>query len=250
MTDGFALGLVFTAAGAGLIYGLRAVRRGRVQPARLRSVQGGLVARSLLEAAYFSIAPVTRGLAALGVTPDQITWTSLLVGAGAGVALATGRLGLAAVLETTSALLDILDGEVARATARSSNAGEVLDAAADRYAEFFLLAGAVVFYRDSLVGMLLALGALAASFMVSYASAKAEAMQVDVPAGVMRRHERAFFLIAGCAFSPLLPGTLATPFGALRALPLCAALALVTVAGNAAAIVRLKRIAEGLRSAK
>jgi len=55
-------------------------------------------------------------------------------------------------------------------------------------------------------GVLLLLGlpiALLASFMISYASAKAEALSVTTPRGLMRRHERAVFSI-DISFNPRL----------------------------------------------
>ena len=50
----------------------------------------------------------------------------------------------------------------------------------------------------------IALLALQASFMISYASAKAEALQVKMPRGLMRRHERAAVLTLVAGLTPLL----------------------------------------------
>ena len=105
--------------------------------------------------------------------------------------------GLASMLATFSTVGDILDGQVARLTKTGSNRGELLDAAVDRYTEFAFLAGVLIYFRDSVWWMLLTLAAMLASFMVSYASAKAEALQVSPPRGLMRRHERGTYLIAG-----------------------------------------------------
>ena len=82
-------------------------------------------------------------------------------------------------------------------TGVSSDAGEVLDAAVDRYVEFFFLGGLMIYYRDIAALLILTLFALVGSFMVSYSSAKAEALHVPAPKGSMRRPERAVYLTAG-----------------------------------------------------
>src|SRR5213078_4939603 len=162
-----------------------------------------LVGRGIMDATYWAIEPVVRGLAALGVTPNGLTWSALVLGLGAGVALALGWFGLATLLATMSTIGDILDGQVARLTNSGSDRGELLDAAVDRYTEFAFLAGLVIVLRTSWWQMALALGATLASFMVSYTSAKAEALQVSPPRGLMRRHERSTYLIAGIGISSM-----------------------------------------------
>jgi CDP-diacylglycerol--glycerol-3-phosphate 3-phosphatidyltransferase len=187
-----------------------------------------------------------RGLAALGVTPNGLTWSALVLGLGAGVALAFGWFGLATLLATMSTIGDILDGQVARLTNSGSNRGELLDAAVDRYTEFAFLAGLVLFLRDSWWQMSLALGATLASYMVSYASAKAEALQVTPPRGLMRRHERAMCLIIGTGLTSLVGPTLVA-HGALYAAPCLVALGIIAAIGNLAAILRFVRIGRALR---
>ena len=67
--------------------------------------------------------------------------------AGAGVALGFGWFGLASLLAVMATFCDILDGLLARKTGVSSDAGEVLDAAVDRYGEMFFFGGLVYYYR-------------------------------------------------------------------------------------------------------
>ena len=104
---------------------------------------------------------------------------------------------------------DILDGQVARMTNTGSDRGELLDAAVDRYTEFAFLGGLLLFYRTEVSLMVLTLAALVASFMISYTSAKAEALHVNPPRGLMRRHERAIYLITGAGLTALLGDWLA-----------------------------------------
>ena len=59
-----------------------------------------------------------------------------------------------------------------------------MDAAVDRYGELFLLAGLVYYYRAHDQVLFIVLAAMVGGFMVSYVTAKAEAMGV---AGAARR---------------------------------------------------------------
>lgn len=229
------------------LYGVRVAARGVFHSERVSKIGGtALVGRGVMDATYWAIEPLVRGLAALGITPNGLTWSALVLGLGAGVALAVGWFGLATLLATMSTIGDILDGQLARLTKSGSDRGELLDAAVDRYTEFAFLAGLVIFLRTSEWQMALALAATLASFMVSYASAKAEALQVAPPRGLMRRHERATYLIAGIGLTPLVGPALAA-----RGLPYVTtcliALGAVALFGNLAAVLRLVRIGRALR---
>jgi CDP-diacylglycerol---glycerol-3-phosphate 3-phosphatidyltransferase len=238
------LGLWVVALG---LYGIRIASRGAFRSERVSRIGGTmLVGRGIMDATYWAIEPVVRGLAALGATPDGLTWSALVLGLGAGVALGFGWFGLATLLATLSTIGDILDGQVARLTNSGSNRGELLDAAVDRYTEFAFLAGLAMFLRDAWWQLALALGAVLASFMVSYASAKAEALQVTPPRGLMRRHERSIYLIIGTGIASLAGPTL-TAHGWPPATPVLVSLAVVAVIGNMAAVVRLVRIGRALR---
>lgn len=229
------------------LYGVRIAVRGAFQSERVSKIGGtALVGRGIMDATYWAIEPVVRGLAALGVTPNGLTFAALVLGIGAGAALAVGSFGLATLLATLSTIGDILDGQVARLTNTGSDRGELFDAAVDRYTEFVFLGGLTIYLRESWWQMTLALGAILASFMVSYASAKAEALQVSPPRGLMRRHERATYLIVGIGTTSMLgPALLAR--GLPYVTPCLVALGVVCVLGNVAAALRLVRIGRALR---
>lgn len=233
---------------AGIAYGLRVAIRGAARNERVARIGGtALLGQEVMDYTYWAIKPIVRGLAAIGVTPNALTWSALVLGLGAGVAIGCGRFGLASLLATLSTVGDILDGQVARLTNTGSNRGELLDAAVDRYTEFAFLAGMLVYFRDSVWWMLLTLAAMLASFMVSYASAKAEALQVSPPRGLMRRHERGTYLIVGVGFTAMFGDWIhhrwdELPWETL----LLAALAAVAVIGNASAILRFVRIGRAL----
>jgi len=242
----FLLGLTALAA---VLYAVRVAVRGVARSERVGRIGGtALVGQQVMDWTYWAVEPIVRGLAALGVTPNGLTWSALVLGIGAGVALAFGLFGLATLLATCSTIGDILDGQVARLTNSGSNRGELLDAAVDRYTEFAFLAGLVIWYHESLARMALALGAMLASYMVSYASAKAEAMQVETPRGLMRRHERSTYLITSVGLTSLLGMHLHERFADLPYdVLVIAAMAIVAVIGNGAAVLRFVRIGRALR---
>ena len=197
------VGVLALLVAVGLAYGVRVLVRGAATFERVERDQGSaLLGRSLMQMGYWALDHLGRGLVALGATANGVSIASLLFGIGAGIALAFGHFGLGAALAVVSGLGDTLDGIVARRTKTASDAGEVLDAAVDRYEEFFFLGGIVVHERGSALGVSLVLSALLGSFMVSYATAKAEALRAEVPRGAMRRPERAAYLIAGAALTP------------------------------------------------
>lgn len=233
-----------------LAYTFRVFTRGKAQYARVDK-QGGsvLLGKGLMEMAYWSLQPVARFLVFVGITPNQLSWASLVLGGLAGTALAYGYFGFGALFATYSAFLDTLDGMVARLTQVASDAGEVLDAAVDRYVEFFFLAGVVIYYRQIASLQIVALFALVGSFMVSYSTAKAEALHIPPPPGIMRRPERAFYLILGAALSPIPMPWLDKFFNfpINVGYPLLFATFFVAVLSNISAIERLWTIGRAMR---
>jgi len=240
-----ALALVAIPATTALVYGARVVvrGRGRVKSERVeREGHSALLAKSVMEMFYWSIAPLGRACVRLGISANAITFGSLALGIAAGVSVATGHLGVGAFLAALCAACDALDGVVARASMRASDAGEVLDAAVDRYTELALLGGVAVYLRDALGLLVLALLAILASFMVSYSTAKAEALNVTPPRGSMRRSERAVLIVLGTALAPV-----AAALGvAFSDAPIVVALVVVALVGNVSAVRRLSAVARAV----
>jgi CDP-diacylglycerol---glycerol-3-phosphate 3-phosphatidyltransferase len=229
------------------LYGIRVAIRGGFHSERVARFGGSaLIGRGAMDMTYWVIEPVVRGLARLGITPNSLTWSALVSGFGAGVALGLGWFGVGCLLATISTVTDMLDGQVARLTNTSNDRGELLDAAVDRYTEFALFAGIAFALRDSWWQLALALASLHASFMVSYATAKAEALKVTPPRGLVRRHERGTYAIIGIGLTPVFGPTCVAnglPYTSATLL----ALAIIAVVGNAAAVTRFVRIGQALR---
>jgi len=226
-------------------YLIRARVRGRVRFERVERERGSfLLGRGVMEAGYWAMQPLSRALIRLGVSPDTISWCSLVLGLISGIRLAEGHFGGGALLFALSGLCDALDGMVARATGVASDGGEILDAVVDRYSEFFFLGGLAWYYRPIPEAQLLCWLVLLGSFMVSYSSARAEVLGIELPRGSMKRPERVVYLTLGAALSPLTVRWLETP-GA-RPVPLghamVLALALVGLLSNYWALERLRTL--------
>jgi CDP-diacylglycerol--glycerol-3-phosphate 3-phosphatidyltransferase len=191
------------------------------------------------------LGPLARALVSAGVTANMVTVASLALGLVGGLLLAAGRFWAATPFVAFGSLGDALDGLVARAGGTTSPGGAVLDAAADRYQEMAVLGGLAVYFRGDIVPLTIALAALVGSYMVSYGSTKAEALRVPVPAGTMRRFERALCIFMGVALVPIV-GWIAgekAPGRWIAHAPVLVALALVAIVGNASAVLRLRVVA-------
>ena len=103
------------------------------------------------------------------------------------------------------AVLDILDGALARSQGKGTPFGAFVDSTVDRIGEAFMLGAiALVLMRDGNEwGVALTVAAVAGSFLVSYTRAKAEAMGLRGDVGIGSRTERVAVLCIGLAFAPL-----------------------------------------------
>ena len=74
--------------------------------------------------------------------------------------------------------------------------GAFFDSVVDRYSEFIMFLGIVLYYTcfDHLAGIILGFIALIGSIMVSYNRSRAEALGVDCSVGFMQRPERIIFI--------------------------------------------------------
>jgi CDP-diacylglycerol--glycerol-3-phosphate 3-phosphatidyltransferase len=232
--------------GIALGYAVRLAFAGTPRFARVEAAGASpLLGKRLMAMGYWSLQPLGRACARAGLSANGITRASLGVGALAGSALALGHLGVGGALATVAALGDVLDGLVARTTGTATPHGGLLDAAVDRYGEFFLVGGLAIHYHDDRGELALALLALIGSFMVSYGSAKAEALGVAAPRGAMRRAERAVWLCGGALLSPFAAalGESASLASWAGEAPMLSALAMVGLISNVSAVRRLAAIA-------
>ena len=109
-----------------------------------------------------------------------------------------------AVVFVIGSILDILDGALARESEKATPLGEFLDSISDRVSEGFVLAAiAFVFARaGDDVGVVFCVAAVAGSFLVSYARAKAELIGLKGDVGIGSRAERVVVITTGLVFAP------------------------------------------------
>jgi CDP-diacylglycerol--glycerol-3-phosphate 3-phosphatidyltransferase len=148
--------------------------------------------------------PVARVLLRAHVRPNHLTVVGLGVSIAAALAIAPGRLRLAAVLLTVAGLCDFFDGALARLANR---VGAFLDSVVDRYSDLVVLLGVVLYYERlaDTAGVCLTLVTMVGTIMVSYTKARAQSIGVSCEIGLMERPERLIVLIAGAAFHVLTP---------------------------------------------
>lgn len=138
-------------------------------------------------------------LNSLGIRPNMVTTAGLLGNITAGVLIASGQLLWGGIVAAIMSPLDALDGTMARLRNQSSRYGSFVDSVTDRYSEFALYAGLLVYFirtgtwQDALLVLFAAMG----SILVSYIRAKAEALNYSAKIGLFTRVERYLVLIPG-----------------------------------------------------
>jgi CDP-diacylglycerol---glycerol-3-phosphate 3-phosphatidyltransferase len=150
--------------------------------------------------------PVGANIRRTGLTADHLTALGLVMAMAAAVAIGSGALRAGVVLLLLTALPDALDGAVAKASGTASPRGAFFDSVADRVSDALLLGGTSWYLASAHGGhwAVLPLAVLAASMLISYERAKAEALGFDARGGLMERAERTVALGFGLLFDSLL----------------------------------------------
>lgn len=145
-------------------------------------------------------------LAATGIPPNVITWSTLALNLWATVLFARGRFLGAGGVMLLACLGDLLDGPVARLQNRVSLFGGFLESILDRYADLMLFLGLLVYYvhLNRFRYAILAGAAMAGAVMVNYAKARAESLVPASEVGFWERPERLAVMILG-ALSNRMP---------------------------------------------
>lgn len=150
--------------------------------------------------------PVGAHLRRTGVTANHLTVTGLVMSVAAAGAIANGALRAGLVLLVLAALLDVLDGAVAKASGMATARGAFFDSVSDRISDALLLGGVAWYLASTQPGRvaILPLAVLATSMLVSYERARAESLGFDARGGLMERAERLVVLGFGLLFESLL----------------------------------------------
>lgn len=151
------------------------------------------------------IEPIARFLGSLGLSPNAVTVLGFFLTVAVAGVLASGRLLLAGVLLIFTLAFDAVDGTLARLLGQTTRFGAFLDSTLDRWAEvvLFIAIAWVSLQANDQRAVMLSIGALAMSLLVSYTRARAEGIGVQCKEGILTRFERLVILIAGLIFGQL-----------------------------------------------
>lgn len=186
------------------------------------------------------IDPLAAWLVRHRVGPNTITTIGTLTYIVGGVIYASGHIRTAGWWVGLTAVFDVLDGKVARASGRSTVFGAFYDSTLDRVADGAVMGGLLVFFarNSTLQGVphwagtpmvAVTLLGIVGTFLTSYTRARAESLGIDAKVGLMQRPERVVLLSAPQAFFGL----------ALEGYVLMAIVALLTVTAWVTAVQRV-----------
>lgn len=173
-------------------------------------------------AAQRVVIPLGTAIGRAGVTPNMVTVIGFLITVAAALLVAQGRLLIGGLVLILGAVLDMLDGAVARATGKGSDAGAFLDSTLDRFSDAGIFVGLLWFYSHPgsmaraneglsmaapevhFLGAGLALACLILSLMVSYVRARAEGLGFTCDVGIAERPERIAVVATGLILNQLV----------------------------------------------
>ncbi|MFO0578316.1 MAG: CDP-alcohol phosphatidyltransferase family protein [Polyangia bacterium] len=160
--------------------------------------------RIVMEFGYWMFKIPVRLCIVLGITPNMITFGSMLLTGVAAVAVGMGHFAFGGWTILFAFTCDAWDGIVARATNSCSPTGEFFDSTIDRYNDLFTFLGFMYYYRNDPWVLPWVAAAMVGSSLVSYSRAKGDAVGVNANVGYMQRHERAVWLGVGTALAPIV----------------------------------------------
>ncbi len=135
---------------------------------------------------------VSRILRAIGVTPNMVTLSGLLLSILAGLLAATGQLYTGIIVFLIGACLDALDGSFARSCGLCSEFGRYFDSVCDRLSELAFIVGAVIGGTP-----VLAFAVIAGSVLLMASRVNNHRKGLNSNAAMFGRPERIFLLIVG-----------------------------------------------------
>ncbi len=174
--------------------------------------------------AYKAITPMVLLLKKTGITPNGITTIGLGVTLVSTIVLiAGGEVGNRGdfryvfwfgVITLFAGMFDMLDGQLARLSNKTTKFGALYDSVLDRYSEMFMFLG-ICYYlvaHHYFLSSLFAFIAMIGSIMVSYVRARAESLDVECTVGIMQRPERVLTI----GIAALLAGIVSYMFGEFK----------------------------------
>ncbi len=164
--------------------------------------------------AQFLINLIVRALVLTRISPNAYTYIGLVFSIVAALLFgyAAGEdqprlFRYAALVILLAGFLDMVDGQVARASNRATVFGAFLDSVLDRYSDAALFFGLLVYYAraNRFFYVVLTAVVMISSVMVSYTRARAESLIGTCKVGFMERPERLVLIIIGGMFNRMAP---------------------------------------------
>jgi CDP-diacylglycerol---glycerol-3-phosphate 3-phosphatidyltransferase len=157
--------------------------------------------------------PVGTAVARGHISPNAVTLFGVALHVVVAALIVTGHLLIAGFVAVVAALLDGVDGAVAKASGRVTAFGGFLDSTTDRLSDALYFVPIAWLYgvdpdisgHDEPWVAAVALVALVASFLVSYVKARAEGLGLDCNVGLAERAERLILVILALLIEPILP---------------------------------------------
>ena len=146
---------------------------------------------------------IASGLSKARLGPTVITIVGLLVTISGAVLIANDLYAVGASVAGAGALLDALDGPLARLQGTASIRGAFLDTMSDRFGEVAIWGGLAFSLQEDGTLLMLCLLSLAFSLLTPYVRAKAESWGAEGRGGWMGRAERMILALAGIGVAGL-----------------------------------------------
>lgn len=203
--------------------------------------------RLVMEFGYWMFRIPVRVCILLGITPNMITFGSMLITVVAAVSVALGHFAFGGWMILFAFTCDAWDGIVARATNTTSPAGEFFDSTIDRYNDLITFFGFLYYYRNEPWILPWVALALIGSTLVSYSRAKGDSVGVNANVGYMQRHERAVWLGIGTSVSPIVAAYLEPGVAQPRYHLVAVVMVVVAVMTNITAVWRIGVVMTALK---
>lgn len=143
--------------------------------------------------------PFVRLFLRLGVSPDAVTLVGTLgVVAGALIFFPQGMLLTGVLVITAFVFSDLVDGQMARMSGRTSKFGAFWDSTLDRIGDGAVFGGLVLYFAgpgDSYLYLCLSLYCVVMGAVTSYARARAESLGMDARGGLAERADRLVLIL-------------------------------------------------------
>jgi len=161
--------------------------------------------------------PIALALGRLGLTPNALTLVGFAITAAGAVLVGLQAWVIGGLVVFIGGVFDMFDGTLARATGQASRLGAFMDSVFDKLGEIIVFLGVVAGLQAAgaaQLPILVAVAAMGASIMVSYARAKSDGLGYSAgmglaAVGIMPREIRLVIISLGIVLTGTSLGTTA-----------------------------------------